>query len=130
MHSVALIHTHAGLAKYRKNIRQAQMLFRTEMRFRLARRCAVLEKSFERSAGVLVGMRMEKSTWEPERLLVGHAFSGRRGRHPPQMPTGTSALPDADVLVSAPGLCACGEPALQALGGGAAHPDRCRLTRK
>ena len=47
---------------------------------------------------VLVGMRMEKPTWEPRRLFVVHAFSGRRGRHPPQVPTGTSALP-ADVLV-------------------------------
>ena len=45
---------------------------------------------------------MEKPTGESERLFVVHAFSGRRGRHPPQVPTGTSALP-ADGDVSAPG---------------------------
>jgi hypothetical protein len=60
------------------------------MRFRLARRCTVLEQSFERSADVLVGMRMEKLTWEPECFLVLHAFSGRRGRHP-GAPTSSSA---------------------------------------
>jgi hypothetical protein len=42
------------------------------------------------SADVLVGMRMEKPTWEPERLFVVHAFSGRRGRHP-GAPTSSSA---------------------------------------